>query len=222
MANVPTPIRIALGLAATAVDEARKLPERMPELPMTAISTAMQASMRVQQRLAELTVRGDEVLSRLRGSSEEPPSWATFDDDATADNGRSTKAAFELVDDAVDLTDTDAITEPAAASEGDVGEPASAASAGSTAADSTAADSTGLPAEPASTAGAAPAKRASARKSSAPAAAADPVPAKKAAKKATKRAEPIEQAARRADEANGPTPSTVAAEIVQAHQHESD
>lgn len=84
MPNLPTPFRAALGLAATAVDEARKLPETLPQavttVPMIAVSTAMQASMKVQQHIAMLAARGDEVLSQLRGRSAEPPSWATFDD----------------------------------------------------------------------------------------------------------------------------------------------
>ncbi|MEO6500350.1 MAG: hypothetical protein ABIQ09_00385 [Jatrophihabitantaceae bacterium] len=109
MPNIPTPIRAALGLAATAVDEARKLPETLPQavttVPLMAVSTAMQASMKLQQHLATLAARGDEVLSQLRGSSAEPPSWATFDDDSPADGAdgltddpQSGKAAFDLID----------------------------------------------------------------------------------------------------------------------------
>ncbi|HEX8081884.1 MAG TPA: hypothetical protein VF557_16855 [Jatrophihabitans sp.] len=109
MPNIPTPIRAALGLAATAVDEARKLPETLPQavttVPLMAVSTAMQASMKVQQHLATLAARGDEVLSQLRGSSAEPPSWATFDEDppaagtgSIAADPQSAKAAFDLID----------------------------------------------------------------------------------------------------------------------------
>lgn len=111
MPTIPTPIRAVLGLAATAVDEARKLPETLPQavtsVPLMAVSTAMQASMKVQQHLAMLAARGDEVLSQLRGSSAEPPSWATFDDSpadgaggagAGVDDSQSGKAAFDLID----------------------------------------------------------------------------------------------------------------------------
>lgn len=108
MPNIPTPIRAVLGLAATAVDEARKLPETLPQavttVPLMAVSTAMQASMRLQQHLATLAARGDEVLSQLRGSAAEPPSWATFDDSpadgsgSLADDSQSGKAAFDLID----------------------------------------------------------------------------------------------------------------------------
>ncbi|HEX8304813.1 MAG TPA: hypothetical protein VF612_08035 [Jatrophihabitans sp.] len=104
MPNIPTPIRAALGLAATAVDEARKLPETLPQavttVPLMAVSSAMQASLKVQQHIATLAARGDEVLSQLRGSSTEPPSWATFDEDlpATGDDAQTPKAAFDLID----------------------------------------------------------------------------------------------------------------------------
>ncbi|MDQ1722570.1 MAG: hypothetical protein QOI26_2304 [Pseudonocardiales bacterium] len=108
MPNLPTPIRAALGLAATAVDEARRLPETLPQavttVPLMAVSTAMQASMKLQQHIATLAARGDEVLSQLRGSSAEPPSWATFDDSpaggagSLGDDPQSGKAAFDLID----------------------------------------------------------------------------------------------------------------------------
>ncbi|MEO7260391.1 MAG: hypothetical protein ABI047_03915 [Jatrophihabitantaceae bacterium] len=111
MPNLPTPIRAALGLAATAVDEARKLPETLPQavttVPLMAVSTAMQASMKLQQHIATLAARGDEVLSQLRGSSAEAPSWATFDDspaggadsaNGVADDPQAGKAAFDLID----------------------------------------------------------------------------------------------------------------------------
>jgi hypothetical protein len=84
MPTVPTPLRVILGLAATAADEVRKLPESLPALatnaPMVAVSSAMQASMKVQQRVAELAARGDELLLQLRGAPAEAPSWATFDE----------------------------------------------------------------------------------------------------------------------------------------------
>jgi hypothetical protein len=81
MAPLPTPVRAALGLAAVAVQQARTLPDRALELPVFAVSTALQFSLRVQQRYAELALRGDELLGRLREPPEEPPSWATFDDE---------------------------------------------------------------------------------------------------------------------------------------------
>jgi hypothetical protein len=81
MALLPTPVRAAIGLAAVAVEQARTLPDRALELPVLVVSTALQFSVRVQQRYAELALRGDELLGRLHEPPEEPPSWATFDDE---------------------------------------------------------------------------------------------------------------------------------------------
>jgi hypothetical protein len=99
MATLPTPLKAVLGLAATALDEARKLPETLPQAPVVMVSTAMQVSLRVQQHIAALAARGEEVISQLRGSSSEPPDWATFDespDQAAAGGGRGI-AAFDRV-----------------------------------------------------------------------------------------------------------------------------
>ena len=103
MPGVPTPIRVALGLAATAAEEARKLPETLPSavsgVPMIAVSTAMQASLKMQQRLASLAAKGDQVLALLRPPSDEPPSWATFDETPEpAASGAPPRAAFDRVD----------------------------------------------------------------------------------------------------------------------------
>lgn len=80
--EIPGPLRAAAGLAAVAVDEARRLPTRLAGLPVLAVGAAMQASMRAQQRYAELIGRGDQVLSHLREPDEQPP-WARFDEDDT-------------------------------------------------------------------------------------------------------------------------------------------
>jgi hypothetical protein len=79
MPPLPTPVRAAIGLVATAVDEARHLPDKAIELPMLAVSTALQMSLRAQQRYARLIARGDELISR-REATDEPPPWATFDE----------------------------------------------------------------------------------------------------------------------------------------------
>jgi hypothetical protein len=78
MPQLPTPLRAALGLAAEAAEQARHLPDRAIELPMLAVSTALQVSLRAQQRYAMLAARGDELLNR-RSTTDEPPPWATFD-----------------------------------------------------------------------------------------------------------------------------------------------
>lgn len=79
MPSLPMPLRAAVGLAATVVQEARHFPDKAIELPMLAVSTALQVSLRAQQRYALLAARGDEVINR-RTPSDEPPPWATFDE----------------------------------------------------------------------------------------------------------------------------------------------
>jgi hypothetical protein len=86
---LPLPVRVAAGLVATAMEQARDLPRLAVEFPVTAVSQALQASMRVQQKITELAIKGDRALSALR-PVEEKPSWATFDEDEPPRrNGRS-------------------------------------------------------------------------------------------------------------------------------------
>jgi hypothetical protein len=96
MSTLPLPVRIAVGLAVTAVEQARKLPEQLSELPVTAASRAVQAAMRVQQRVTELAIKGDEVCAMFQPVEEAPP-WARFDedDDPGTRNG-TTGAASEF------------------------------------------------------------------------------------------------------------------------------
>lgn len=84
MKPLPLPIRIAAGLVATAAENVKELPRRALEFPVTAVSQALQVSMRLQQTITELAIKGDRVLGALR-TIEEKPSWATFDEDI--DNG---------------------------------------------------------------------------------------------------------------------------------------
>jgi hypothetical protein len=91
MSPLPLPIRVAAGLVATAVEQARELPRHVVEFPVTAVSQALQASMRVQQKITELAIKGDRALSTLR-PVEERPRWAVFDDEEEppSRNGAST------------------------------------------------------------------------------------------------------------------------------------
>lgn len=77
--EIPEVVRAAAGLAATVLDEARKLPETLPGLPVRVIGLAMQQAMKVQQHYAGLVARGDELFTGLRGEDE--PGLATFDED---------------------------------------------------------------------------------------------------------------------------------------------
>lgn len=90
MNPLPLPLRLAAGLVATAIEQVRELPRTVIELPVTAVSQTLQASMRFQQRITELAIKGDRALGTLR-PIEEKPSWATFDEDETPRrNGAST------------------------------------------------------------------------------------------------------------------------------------
>jgi hypothetical protein len=80
MKPLPMPLRIAAGLVATALEEVQELPRKLTELPVTAVSQALQASMRLQQRVTELAIKGDRALGALRPVPE-TPTWARFDED---------------------------------------------------------------------------------------------------------------------------------------------
>ena len=77
--EIPEAVRAVVGLAATVLDDARKLPETLPGLPVRVIGLAMQATMKLQQQYSGLVARGDEVFTGLRGEAE--PGLATFDED---------------------------------------------------------------------------------------------------------------------------------------------
>jgi hypothetical protein len=81
-------VRALIGLFAVAADEAKQLPDRAIELPMLAVSSALQASLRAQQRYARLAARGDDVINR-RPTTDEAPPWATFDDPISAEDLRA-------------------------------------------------------------------------------------------------------------------------------------
>jgi hypothetical protein len=84
MKPLPLPLRVAAGLAVTTAERVRELPRQLAGLPVTVVSQVLQASMRVQQHVTELAIRGDNVLAGLR-PVEDTPSWATFDEDLEPD-----------------------------------------------------------------------------------------------------------------------------------------
>ena len=94
---LPLPVRVAAGLVAIAVEQARDLPRLALELPVTAVSQALQASMRVQQKVTELAIKGDRVLG-VGPQIEDEPAWATFDDDVPPPrrNGRGAATVSPL------------------------------------------------------------------------------------------------------------------------------
>jgi hypothetical protein len=140
--EIPEAVRAVAGLAATVLDEARKLPETLPGLPVRLLGLAMQVSLRLQQQYSGLVARGDEVFTGMRGEAE--PGRATFDEDlppATAPGDRPAprSSAFdrvvELVEDpADDLTVelTDEIVEVEERSDLDPGAGVGAGLAGDT------------------------------------------------------------------------------------------
>lgn len=95
MSTLPLPVRVAVGLAVTAVEQACKLPEQLSELPVTAASRAVQAAMRVQQRVTELAIKGDQVCALFQ-PVEDTPQWARFDEDDEPDapDTRTSTAKF--------------------------------------------------------------------------------------------------------------------------------
>ncbi|HNP55330.1 MAG TPA: lipid droplet-associated protein, partial [Gordonia sp. (in: high G+C Gram-positive bacteria)] len=81
MTRAPYTVRLATGLIVTALEESRKLPTQLITMPMTAVSSAVQAGMRLQQNVAEMVIKGDSVLDGLFNKPEEQPAWAKFDED---------------------------------------------------------------------------------------------------------------------------------------------
>jgi hypothetical protein len=96
--SIPMPLRAAAGLAAAAIDEARRLPDRLVGLPVLTVSTALQVSLKVQQRYAELVARGDALLEQLRGQQQSAPEWARFDDEEAFGSGDARPSAFDVVE----------------------------------------------------------------------------------------------------------------------------
>jgi hypothetical protein len=111
--EIPEPIRAAAGLAATVLDEARKLPGTLPGLPVRVIGLAMQTALKVQQQWAGLVARGDELLTGIRGEDE--PGLATFDDDVDLDAPSARSSARASAFDRATVDDGDLAVEETAA-----------------------------------------------------------------------------------------------------------
>jgi hypothetical protein len=92
MIRPPYAARVAVGIAVTFVEETRKLPATAISLPMTAVSQLLQSTMRLQQRITALAIKGDQVLAWLY-PAEEQPQWAVFDEDQVERTPRSEQTA---------------------------------------------------------------------------------------------------------------------------------
>lgn len=103
MAQAPYGIRLLVGVAVTAIEETRKLPQTIVMYPMTVASTIAQLVMKVQQDLAGFAIKGDAALEMVFPPKEEKPDWATFDEDdepeaqsPSANGERTTEGRFAL------------------------------------------------------------------------------------------------------------------------------
>lgn len=99
MSSAPYGVRLLVGVAVTAVEETRKLPQTILMYPMTLASQVAQLVMKVQQDVADLVIKGDETLEALFPPTDEQPEWAVFDEDAeapTAPAERLTEGRFAL------------------------------------------------------------------------------------------------------------------------------
>lgn len=113
--TLPFGIRLAAGLLGAAIDRATALPAELPAMAVTFAGQALRTSMRIQQELAELASRGDELLAPLTARSQEHPEWATFDEDEDDEPVVSRPPLFGTVGDAPTTADdaTDGSDEPA-------------------------------------------------------------------------------------------------------------
>jgi hypothetical protein len=82
--TLPLPVRLAAGILGAGIDLLRALPDDIPAIPVTIVGNAMRLSLKVQQEIASLATRGDELLSGVIGAPQESPAWAKFDDDEPA------------------------------------------------------------------------------------------------------------------------------------------
>lgn len=90
MTRVPFAARVAAGVAVTVVEEARKLPKTTVMFPMTVVSEVLASSMRFQQQVTALAIKGDQVFASLPlvgTPDQEQPSWAVFEEDTAGTEG---------------------------------------------------------------------------------------------------------------------------------------
>ncbi|MCW2599428.1 MAG: hypothetical protein JWM02_1257 [Frankiales bacterium] len=66
---VPTPVAAALGLVPTALDKVRRLPGKAAQIPVLAVSNALNALETAKKEYDDLADRGERLVARLRGGS---------------------------------------------------------------------------------------------------------------------------------------------------------
>ncbi|WP_328857508.1 lipid droplet-associated protein [Williamsia herbipolensis] len=189
MFRPPFAARVVTGLIVTAIEETKKLPTTAVTLPMTAVSSTVQAAMRWQQNIAELAIKGDEVFDTLFHRAEEKPEWATFDDDDAFMDPSPTRAdrSPAAAQDAGDSPEPDD-SRTADADGGATVTPISAAPGAAAATPADMPEHQAETVEPTPPVKKAPAKKAPAKKAAASKAPAKKAPAKAPAKKAAAKA----------------------------------
>lgn len=99
MIRPPFLARVAAGVAVTVYEETLKLPTTMVTLPMTAVSQLLQTTMRVQQSMNTLAIKGDRLFELISWSEQEQPEWAVFDEDVDTSPARDTGGEVDVPDD---------------------------------------------------------------------------------------------------------------------------
>ncbi|MGI8535454.1 MAG: hypothetical protein ACR2K2_02970 [Mycobacteriales bacterium] len=67
--SVPTPVAAALGIVPTVVGGVRRLPGKAVQLPVIALSSALNGLDNARREYDALAKRGEQLLARLRGTS---------------------------------------------------------------------------------------------------------------------------------------------------------
>src|SRR4051794_28558406 len=66
--TVPTPVAAAIGLVPTVIDNAKRVPLKVVQLPVLAVSTALTRLAEAQKAYDDLAERGERFVTHLRGN----------------------------------------------------------------------------------------------------------------------------------------------------------
>lgn len=95
---VPTPVAAAIGIVPAVLSGVRALPGKAVQLPVLALSSALNALDGARQEYDELAERGERLLARLRGRS-----FDEFEDRVEAAVARTPLGgAYDVIEDAVE------------------------------------------------------------------------------------------------------------------------